>query len=119
LDAGQISGPITLRIGYADLFSGIINAQSPNPALQAALATGKVYGLYHLDASQSGMSLTLPLNATFIQDLNEALAEGGGAFALGGTILAVPEPATWTMMIFGFGMAGAGLRRRAATAAIA
>jgi hypothetical protein len=33
------------------------------------------------------------------------------------TITAVPEPATWAMMISGFGLAGAALRRRRATAA--
>ncbi|QHL90247.1 PEPxxWA-CTERM sorting domain-containing protein [Sphingomonas changnyeongensis] len=32
---------------------------------------------------------------------------------------AVPEPASWAMMITGFGLAGMGLRRRAATAAFA
>ena len=26
--------------------------------------------------------------------------------------VAVPEPATWALMIMGFGLAGAGLRRR-------
>ena len=30
---------------------------------------------------------------------------------------AIPEPATWAMMIMGFGLVGAGLRRRAALAA--
>lgn len=32
---------------------------------------------------------------------------------LGVTLAAVPEPATWVMMISGFGLVGAGLRRRA------
>lgn len=32
---------------------------------------------------------------------------------------AVPEPATWAMMITGFGMAGSALRRRRTTAAVA
>jgi hypothetical protein len=32
---------------------------------------------------------------------------------------AVPEPATWAMLIVGFGLIGAGLRRRKATAVIA
>ncbi|THD58170.1 MAG: PEP-CTERM sorting domain-containing protein [Phenylobacterium sp.] len=31
----------------------------------------------------------------------------------------VPEPATWTMLIAGFGMVGAALRRRAGTLASA
>lgn len=36
---------------------------------------------------------------------------------LGSTSNGVPEPATWAMMIFGFGLAGASLRRRRAVAA--
>ena len=36
---------------------------------------------------------------------------------LGSTSHGVPEPATWAMMIFGFGLAGASLRRRRAVAA--
>lgn len=32
-----------------------------------------------------------------------------------GFLIPVPEPATWAMMILGFGFAGAGLRRRRAT----
>ena len=32
---------------------------------------------------------------------------------------AVPEPASWALMIVGFGLAGAGLRRRAARTAVA
>ena len=35
------------------------------------------------------------------------------------TTSAVPEPATWAMMITGFGMAGAAMRRRRQTAALA
>ncbi|MBA3895889.1 MAG: PEPxxWA-CTERM sorting domain-containing protein [Sphingomonadaceae bacterium] len=34
-------------------------------------------------------------------------------------ITAVPEPASWAMMIAGFGMAGVALRRRRALAAVA
>ena len=42
------------------------------------------------------------------------ISGGGGAFAgsVAFTAAAVPEPATWAMMIFGFGMVGYALRRR-------
>jgi hypothetical protein len=33
--------------------------------------------------------------------------------------MTVPEPATWAMMLLGFGLAGAGLRRRAGSRAAA
>lgn len=45
-------------------------------------------------------------------------SDNGGSFRV--TISAVPEPASWAMMIAGFGLAGAAMRRkRTATAAIA
>ena len=51
-------------------------------------------------------------------------AATGASDSLGGyldniTISAVPEPATWAMMIAGFGMAGVAIRRRHAIKAIA
>lgn len=45
---------------------------------------------------------------------NNASASGGGIVALG-----VPEPATWAMMIGGFGLLGAVVRRRKAVATFA
>jgi hypothetical protein len=47
--------------------------------------------------------------------MNSFRASGGGNFAAEG----VPEPATWALMILGFGGAGAMLRRRRTAAAVA
>ncbi|RYD27419.1 MAG: PEP-CTERM sorting domain-containing protein [Lysobacteraceae bacterium] len=51
--------------------------------------------------------------------ISAAAPDGGklyDAFKLGGfsvsTVAAVPEPATWAMMLIGFAFAGAGLRYR-------
>jgi len=74
--------------------------------------SGTLYGLYQLDASDSYQTLILPLNATFLADWNEALAQGEGGIAFGGTILSAPEPSGWMVMILGFGAAGITLRRR-------
>jgi hypothetical protein len=41
------------------------------------------------------------------------------ALALGGDMNAIPEPATWAMLITGFGFVGAALRRRSASAGAA
>jgi hypothetical protein len=41
-------------------------------------------------------------------------AVDGGMFGINPEEAAVPEPATWALMIFGFGLAGASLRRRRA-----
>ena len=49
-----------------------------------------------------------------------AFTPAGGRFAfdLQGTVAAVPEPATWTAMLLGFGLLGATLRRRRCVVAV-
>jgi len=82
-----------------------------------------------LDGAIPGTTLFTPSSVFFT-------ATSGGSFTFGigthsadniGTLLddvkldigAVPEPATWALMIGGFGMAGGMLRRRRAAAAAA
>ena len=45
---------------------------------------------------------------------DRATGENAGLIVFGsGTVADVPEPASWVLLITGFGMVGAGLRRRA------
>ena len=67
-------------------------------ALIAAFNQGNLFGL------DKGPGYELPVYATF-DWVNDPTA--------------APEPATWALMISGFGLAGAGLRRRRAVAATA
>ncbi len=66
---------------------------------------------------------TLSFTATSASEVLSFLAQGtpGGAppisFLDGVTLTAVPEPASWALMVAGFGVVGAVLRRRAATVA--
>ena len=56
------------------------------------------------------------------EPINSALSGAGGinqAFAIGWPIPGVPEPATWGLMIMGFGGIGAMLRRRRAVGVLA
>ncbi len=46
-------------------------------------------------------------------DFKFAEFQGLGAQAIGGVSVSVPEPASWALMITGFGLTGASLRRRA------
>ena len=60
-------------------------------------------------------------NQTFVQNLNVTVLftddSAGKSFTLTYGGAAVPEPATWAMMIAGFGLVGSSLRRRRAIAA--
>ncbi len=86
-----------------------------NLAQNRATISGSITGL----SIAQGETLTLRWS-----DFDARLANGGQAaddalgiddFVFTPTLAAVPEPATWAMMICGFGMAGAVLRRRSAS----
>lgn len=97
-------------------------ASSPAAGATALLIQGFLNG--NLVASNSfainstnSLSYSTSLSGTF--DRLVFAANGGGGFQLDNVNLnagAVPEPATWAMMIGGFGLAGAAMRRRAKVA---
>jgi hypothetical protein len=50
--------------------------------------------------------------------VNTNIVAGGNDFALDNISVGnVPEPATWGLMVIGFGMVGAGMRRRSSAVA--
>lgn len=114
-----ISGPVTLRLGAASsLIPWLYNAVSPDTALHDALGSGTLYGLFGLTGGQSNQQLTFNLNAAALADLNNAIANHQ-SFAIGGTLNAsppAPEPASWAMMLAGFGAIGGAMRARRKTA---
>jgi len=60
------------------------------------------------------------LNLQLLEGFDDALGQADGQYGAGSTVTvsyadpvgAAPEPATWAMMLLGFGLAGYGLRRR-------
>jgi hypothetical protein len=80
-----------------------------NPSGQfAGQNTNEKYAFFNFDVSEGFDRVVLSQN-------------GGGGFELDnvtiGTNSVVPEPATWAMMIIGFGLVGAAMRRRQPAAA--
>lgn len=52
------------------------------------------------------------VNYTYNYDTNRAVSRAVGDFIIDSVAVAVPEPASWLMMIAGFGLVGAAARRR-------
>lgn len=77
----------------------------------ADLGSGIFYGSTPADASTNGTQVTVALDGAALAAIQGA---EGGQFAIGGTLGAVPEPATWALMLIGFGSLGAAVRARRA-----
>lgn len=80
-------------------------------------------GLFTVDDGQYGFSVVTLSNGDLVPGGRFAYSEVGsdrtrvGTFTVTpATTAAVPEPASWALMIAGFGLAGARLRRRVVTA---
>ncbi len=128
-DIGKLKGPITsasftvLTLSTATVLDGSPNVlysmydvSTPFDELEATgtqrgdiwtdLGSGTFYGSQLYTDADSYTFKTITLDAAFIADLNAALANGQTEFAFGGRLDpvfdAVPEPATWMIMLLGF-----------------
>jgi hypothetical protein len=117
--------PISVLFNFTvpTAFSGAVEGDTFG--IWGVVQSGKVVwdGPVNLHFGNGGVLQVSLNNATFntgLFGLDEGPAEGAtisGGFKLISD--AVPEPATWAMMITGFGLAGASIRRRRATAVAA
>ncbi len=82
-------------------------------ALFLDLASGISFGNQSVDASSIGGVVSVGFNAAGVAALN---ANVGGLYGFGGTlgvpVPGVPEPQSWALLIAGFGLTGAAMRRR-------
>jgi hypothetical protein len=115
VNAAYTLDSVALRLGAASsLIGSLYNAASPDTALHDALGSGTSYGSFSFDGSDYFQQLTFTLNAAGLADLNAAIANHQ-SFAIGGSLNAsspTPEPASWAMMVGGFGVIGGALRSR-------
>jgi len=78
----------------------------------ADLGTGATYA--SATYTNTPTTVSFVLNQAALDDFNLA-GDGGGNFGIGGALANVPEPASWAMLITGFGLVGAAARRRRRT----
>jgi hypothetical protein len=111
LDSGVTSVTFTLY----DVSTALNTTQSyADPSIYADLGSGVSYGAVTLFGPTS--LVVINLNQAGIDAINAA-GDKGEFFYVGGALTenfggAVPEPATWALMLAGFGLAGVALRRR-------
>jgi hypothetical protein len=120
---------ITVNPGYRYNFSAFVansccNAnQAPPNFSELVLQADAGNGFATIaNFTLSGVGQWLPVAGNFINGQNTSLklrivntntVAGGNDFALDDIAFgAVPEPTTWAMLVMGFGLVGAGMRRR-------
>ena len=122
--------PKAISVGFTftvpEVFGGSVSGTTVGQYFYGLFDKGVVTwangGSHTFDFGSGGKLLVDLDDADFnggIVDLNPGKAKGAkikADFTLTQLPSAVPEPATWAMMITGFGMLGATLRRRRATA---
>jgi hypothetical protein len=86
------------------------------PFASGGYFTDAATSLAHAATYSASFTLANPTNVSFfIYDDFVSDNAGGVSLSLAQTTGAVPEPATWAMMILGFGVVGGALRRRRQT----
>ncbi len=120
---GYVAGPmstyslfdVTSPIGTIDVTRATANAVGA--AIFTDFESGVLYGTRSITSVVQNSQVQTTLNAAAVASLNAAR---GQSWAIGGTLrpgnvvpgAAVPEPASWGMLILGFCIVGASLRRR-------
>jgi hypothetical protein len=94
-------------------FGSLVASQNNAVGTYADLGSGTVYAVTTILASSNGSVINISLNSAGLAALNGDI---GGVFTLGGSVdqavSGTPEPASWAMLVVGFGLIGVIARRR-------
>lgn len=124
LDGYNSASPFLTYTSY-DVVTDIatlVGQDTNSVAIYDDLQSGAVYAATIIPATSNGSVIAIDFNGDGLAALNRSL---GSRFAVGGSIneaISVsnaPEPATWAMMIAGFGLVGAASRRASRVRAVA
>ncbi len=116
---------ISVIVKTSDLGSLLVDGSLANAALFSALG-GSGYSFGNIDVSGKAGPFSITADSAFqlllsgYDNYDSYFTYGGAAFSPGASPPpppnnAVPEPASWAMMIGGFALAGAAMRRRKAS----
>ena len=116
--SGAFSGSLDFSNDLSGLYSVIVSSSTPGAVIDSLSLTGILgtSGNFSATGSTNSLSLLVP----FTGSGNYRLGFGGTAPANGAAVTgnltfrleAVPEPATWAMMLLGFGAIGLVIRSR-------
>ena len=119
--ATTIGQTYNLRFWYShNLFSG-------SPSASARLLVGSLSDSFtHTGGTNANLawqfysnSFTADSATTTLSFVNTAGGPNAGVLLDAVSVMGVPEPSTWAMLILGFGLLGGAMRRRSETAALA
>lgn len=115
--SGAFSGWIEFSNSLNGLYSIIVSTSTPNATITSASLSG--IGGAPIIASNTGSTNSLSLGVPYLAAGNYRFTFGGNAPPNGGVVtgnltfqVAVPEPATWGMMLIGFAGIGLAMRSR-------
>lgn len=121
-NGGTISQSFTTVVGqlYALNFWYSHNLFSGLPAAEARLSAAMLSdNIRHTGGNNSNLawqyysnSFTATSTSTTLTFVNTVGGQNEGVLLDAVSVMAVPEPETWAMLILGFGLLGAGMRRR-------